>query len=118
MSFVLVVEDHEKIRKDVLLQLRESGVAADGVPTAEEALDLITSNPPDLLVVDIRLPGEMSGVDLIARLQESHASMPVIVISGEATISETLRVLRLGVDDFIEKPFTRQRLLQSVRSCM
>jgi two-component system nitrogen regulation response regulator NtrX len=71
-----------------------------------------------VLIVDIRLAGVMSGVDLIAAVHERDQSVPVIVISGEATISETLRVLRLGIDDFIEKPFTRQRLLQSVQGCL
>jgi two-component system, NtrC family, nitrogen regulation response regulator NtrX len=118
MSFVLVVEDHEKIRTNVLLHLRESDIAAQAVPTGEEALALFTAQPPDVLIVDIRLAGKMSGVDLIAAVQERDQSVPVIVISGEATISETLRVLRLGIDDFIEKPFTRQRLVQSVHGCL
>ena len=116
--FVLVVEDHQKIRGHIVLQLRDRGLAVHAVTTAEAALEYLEDNePPDLLLVDVRLPA-MSGIELVRQLADAQRMPPTIVISGEASISETVEALRLGVYDFIEKPFTRERLLQSVRNCL
>ena len=60
----------------------------------------------------------MSGVDLVRRLAAAQRLPPTIIISGEASISETVEALRLGVHDFIEKPFSRERLLQSIRNTL
>ena len=117
--FVLVVEDHQKIRANTLLQLREDGLAAQGVASAEEAQELLraAAEPPDLLLLDVRLGGK-SGIDLIRELSAQGSLPPTIIMTGEASISETVDALRLGVYDLIEKPFTRERLLQSVRNCL
>jgi DNA-binding NtrC family response regulator len=116
--FILVVEDHRKIRAHVMLQLREQGFAVHAVADAEEAGQFLRDHPPpDLLLVDVRLP-RTSGIDFVRRLQDARAMPPTIVMSGEASITETVEALRLGIYDFIEKPFTRERLLQSVRNCL
>jgi DNA-binding NtrC family response regulator len=120
MTQLLIVEDDEKIRASLLLQLREEGFAPTSVNNAEEALALLEparSPLPDLLLLDVRMRG-MSGVDLVRRLVELRRFPPTIIISGEASISETVEALRLGVHDFIEKPFTRERLLQSIRNAL
>jgi DNA-binding NtrC family response regulator len=116
--FILVVEDHRKIRAHVVLQLREQGFAVHDVGNAEEAEQFLRDNPPpDLLLVDVRLP-RTSGIDFVRRLYEAKTMPPTIVMSGEASITETVEALRLGIYDFVEKPFTRERLLQSVRNCL
>ena len=120
MTRLLIVEDDEKIRAGLLLQLREEGFAPSAVSAAEEALALLEKPAaplPHLLLLDVRLRG-MSGVDLVRRLVEIRRFPPTIIISGEASISETVEALRLGVHDFIEKPFTRERLLRSIRNAL
>jgi len=120
MTQLLIVEDDEKIRASLLLQLREEGFAPTSVTSAEEALAMLepTRSPlPDLLLLDVRLR-KMSGVELVRRLNEIGRLPPTIIISGEASISETVEALRIGVHDFIEKPFTRERLLQSIRNAL
>src|SRR4051812_43313571 len=112
-SLILVIEDHPKIRATTLSQLREEGFAAHAVSNAEDALAFMHEQRPDLLVVDVRLEG-MSGIELLKHVEGVSA----IVISGQASMTETVEALRLGVYDFIEKPFTRERLLQSVRNCL
>jgi two-component system nitrogen regulation response regulator NtrX len=120
MTRLLIVEDDEKIRAGLLLQLREEGFAPSAMSAAEEALGYL-QNPatplPHLLLLDVRLRG-MSGVDLVRKLFEIRRFPPTIIISGEASISETVEALRLGVHDFIEKPFTRERLLRSIRNAL
>ncbi len=120
MTRVLLVEDDEKIRASLLFQLRSEGMAPRSVTTAEEAWAELGEGAgplPDLLLLDVRLPG-MSGVELVRRLAACGRLPPTVVVSGEASISETVEAVRLGVHDFIEKPFTRERLLQSIRNAL
>ncbi|HEY9419835.1 MAG TPA: sigma-54 dependent transcriptional regulator, partial [Thermoanaerobaculia bacterium] len=120
MSRLLIVEDDEKIRASLLLQLREEGYAPQALSSAEEAsayLEDPRASLPDLLLLDVRLRA-MSGVDLVRRLVEAKRLPPTIIISGEASISETVEALRLGIHDFIEKPFSRERLLQSIHNAL
>ncbi len=117
--FILIVEDHSKLRAGTTWQLREEGYAVQEADSAEAALELMALQlePPDLLLLDVRLPGR-NGIELIRQLGGEERLPPTIIISGEASMSETLEAVRLGVYDFIEKPFTRERLLQSVRNCL
>jgi len=120
MTRLVIVEDDEKIRGSLLLQLREEGYAPQALSSAEEALVHFQDGRvslPHLLLLDVRLPG-ISGVELVRRLAAMQRMPPTIIISGEASISETVEALRLGVHDFIEKPFSRERLLQSIRNAL
>lgn len=119
MARVMIVEDNHKIQAHLALLLRNEGHKVQGVATGEEAFQLIAGDSRetfDLLLVDIRLPG-VSGLDLITSLRR-HTLPPTIVISGEATITEAVEALKLGVTDFIEKPFTDERLVVSVKNCL
>jgi two-component system nitrogen regulation response regulator NtrX len=120
MTRILLVEDDEKIRASLLFQLRAEGFAPQAMGTGEEAYAYLSeaANPlPELLLLDVRL-GRMSGVDLIRQLAPRDRLPPTVVISGEASISETVEALRLGVHDFIEKPFSKERLLRSIRNTL
>jgi two-component system nitrogen regulation response regulator NtrX len=138
---LLLVEDDDRLRGSVELQLADAGYLVRGVATAEAAWSLLapdrangtagttapgpaTLGPPDpaalpcdLLLLDVRLPG-MSGVDLLRRLAERARVPPTIVVSGEATVGEAVEALKLGVHDFLEKPFSRERLLRSIHNCL
>ena len=117
--FILLVEDHPKIRMNTTWQLREEGYAVQDAESVETALELMAlqPEPPNLLLLDVRFPGR-TGIDLIRQLRDEERLPPTIIISGEASMAETLEAVRLGVYDFIEKPYTRERLLQSVRNCL
>jgi two-component system nitrogen regulation response regulator NtrX len=120
MTRLLIVEDDEKIRASLLLQLREAGYAPQPMASAEEALAYLEDPKaalPELLLLDVRLRG-MSGVDLVRHLAAAKRFPPTIIVSGEASISETVEALRLGVHDFIETPLSRERLLQSIRNAL
>jgi DNA-binding NtrC family response regulator len=120
MTTVLIVEDDPKIRANLLLELRDEGFEPTAVADAEDALERLEAaaeSPPDLLLLDVRLPG-MSGVDLVRRLSGAGRLPPTVIVSGEASITETVEALRLGVHDFIEKPFTNERLARSIRNTL
>jgi DNA-binding NtrC family response regulator len=115
---VLVVEDDAPLRSSLLLDLREAGYAPIAAGTAEEALARLDAGPRlDLLLLDVRLPGA-SGLDVVRRLAAEGRLPPTVVLSGEASISETVEALRLGVHDFMEKPFGRERLLRSITNAL
>lgn len=118
MQLILIVEDDEKIAANMTLRLREEGYGVTGFRTAEDAIAYLrdpTRVQPDMALVDVRLPG-MSGIELVRTLGDA---MPAtIVISGEASMNETVEAIRLGVHDFIDKPFSRERLIKSVRNCL
>jgi DNA-binding NtrC family response regulator len=120
LTRILLVEDDEKIRANLLFQLRAEGFAPQAMGSGEEAHAFL-SDPanalPELLLLDVRL-GRMSGVDLIRLLAPRDRLPSTVIISGEASISETVEALRLGVHDFIEKPFSKERLLQSIRNTL
>jgi DNA-binding NtrC family response regulator len=118
MSLILLVEDDEKIGANIVLRLREEGYGVVSFRNAEDARGYLRdgeSVQPDMLLLDVRLPG-MSGIELIRRLGD--AMPPAIIISGEASMTETVEAIRLGVHDFIDKPFSRERLIKSVQNCL
>ncbi|MCG8458270.1 MAG: response regulator, partial [Holophagales bacterium] len=120
---VLIVEDDAKIRANLVFQLREQGFEPEATGSAEEALTLLGdpesagATLPDLLLSDVRLPG-MSGIELVRQLAAEDRLPTTIIVSGEASITETVEALKLGVHDFIEKPFSRERLVQSIRNTL
>ena len=118
MQLILLVEDDAKIAGNVTLRLREEGYGVVAFRNAEDALEYLRDAQnvaPDMALLDVRLPG-MSGIDLLRAMGDEMP--PSIVISGEATMAETVEAIRLGVHDFIDKPFSRERLLKSVRNCL
>ena len=118
MQLILIVEDDDKIAANVTLRLREEGYGVVAFRNAEDALAHLRDASrvqPDMALVDVRLPG-MSGVDLVRIMGD--AMPPAIVMSGEASMAETVEAIKLGVHDFIDKPFSRERLLKSVRNCL
>ncbi len=120
MSSILIVEDDPKIRANLQFQLRQQGLVPSVMENAEAALAALTDREvggPDLLLLDVRLPG-MSGVDLVRALAKAERLPPTIIVSGEASITETVEAVQLGVHDFIEKPFTRERLMQSIKNAL
>ncbi len=120
MTAILLVEDDDKIRASLFAQLREEGFAVRAMTCAEEALAALESSAephPDLLLLDVRLR-RMSGVDLLRQLAPRQRLPPTVIISGEASISETVEALKLGVHDVIEKPFSRERLLRAIANTL
>jgi DNA-binding NtrC family response regulator len=118
MNLILLVEDDEKISANIVLRLREEGFGVVAFRSAEDAqrwLQDPSNLRPDMLLLDVRLPG-MSGIDLIRLL--GREMPPAVIISGEASMGETVEAVRLGVHDLIEKPFSRERLIKTVRNCL
>jgi DNA-binding NtrC family response regulator len=117
---VLVVDDERNIRRTLRMVLEGEGVEVTEVASGEEALERLTGGEaqPDVLLMDVLLPG-VSGLEVLDRLaQEGRPPLPVILISGHATVSDAVRATRLGAFDFFEKPLSRDRVVVCVRNAL
>ena len=113
---VLVVDDERNIRRTLAMVLEGEGYTVEDAGSAEEALVRLASGGIDAVLLDVKLPG-LSGIDALARLP-AGSDVPVIMISGHATIEDAVRATRLGAFDFLEKPLDRGRVLVSVRNAL
>lgn len=118
---ILVVDDEPNIRRTLQMVLSGEGYRVIEAGTAEDALLRLKSShhPVDLVILDIKLP-KQSGLDALTQLRKDHDSLelPVIVISGHATVDDAVAAIRLGATDFFEKPLNRERILVSVQNCI
>jgi two-component system nitrogen regulation response regulator NtrX len=119
---ILVVDDEAGIRDTMRMILEYEGYDVAQAATGEEGLRLIEREAPDLVFLDIKMPG-MDGLDVLQRIRHLTDTMPVIVISGHveqggATSSEAAQAIKLGARDFIEKPPTQDRILVTVRNAL
>ncbi|MDP9150841.1 MAG: sigma-54 dependent transcriptional regulator [Myxococcota bacterium] len=118
---VLVVDDERNIRRTLQLVLEGEGYRVLGAETAAQGLAILASpdTPVDLAIVDVKLPG-MSGLDALAKIRcdEATKDLPIIIISGHATVEDAVQAIKLGASDFFEKPLARERVLVSVRNVL
>lgn len=110
---VLVVDDEASIRKILEGIFRDEGYAVYAAPDGETALALVEQNNPDLVLLDIWMPG-LDGIETLKRLKALAPATGVIMISGHATIATAIMATRLGAADFIEKPLDLNVILEAV----
>ena len=108
---ILVVEDDERLAEIFRDFIAELGYQPVVVGSAEAALEALTTARPDVILLDVRLPG-MSGVEFLNLQAVRDSEVPVVVVSGVATEMEARACLKLGALDFIRKPVTLERLGQ------
>ena len=112
---ILVVEDEDKLRRIIQLQLESSGYEVDGAATVEQALPLAPA--ADLVITDLRLPG-MDGLELIGQLQTRAIQAGVIVITAHGTVETAVEAMKRGAADFLQKPFSLDHLTTVVEKVL
>jgi two-component system KDP operon response regulator KdpE len=110
---VLLVEDEARMRKFVRIALSTNGYRVVEASTGEEGLTVASANPPDLVVLDIGLPG-IDGFEVTRRLREWSA-VPIIVLSARGQEEDKVRALNDGADDYLTKPFGPAELVARLR---
>jgi two-component system, NtrC family, nitrogen regulation response regulator NtrX len=116
---ILVIDDEADIRDLVSGILEDDGHQVRAARDSDEALDACSRRKPSLVVLDIWLQGSrMDGLDLLSTFKEIDPAMPVVVISGHGTIETAVAAIRKGAYDFVEKPFTAERLLLVVQRAL
>ncbi len=113
---VLVVDDEPQIRRALRLVLRANGYDVVEVGTGEAALDSLTVQPFDLMILDLMLP-DVDGVEVCRRLRE-WSRLPVVVLSAHGEEEVKVLALDAGADDYVTKPFSAPELLARMRSAM
>jgi two-component system nitrogen regulation response regulator NtrX len=118
-SDILIIDDEADIRELVSGILQDDGHQVRVARDSDEALEAVRRRRPALVVLDIWLQGSrIDGLDLLAMFKEIDSEMPVVVISGHGTIETAVAAIRKGAYDFVEKPFTADRLLLVVERAL
>ncbi len=113
---ILVVDDDTLLRRSLSLQLEQAGYRASTAATAEDALAMVRRDRPDLVLLDIGLPG-MDGLEAMRHLQKDM-NVPVILVTARRRELDTILGLELGADDYITKPFNADILLAHVKAVL
>ena len=114
---VLVVDDEANLRRMVRSLLSAEGWLVEEAGSAEEALIRVGQTQPDVVLLDLVLPGA-SGLDLLPRLRKASPDTPVIMMSGEANLSDAVRATREGAFHFLEKPLGSEAVLATLRGAL
>lgn len=117
MKSILVVDDDASLRDTIAIILEQAEfrpiVASDGPSGLESAL----RNKPDLLLVDLRLPG-LSGIDICKQLRQGGSTTPIIALSASNEEVDKVLLLEIGADDYVVKPFGARELLARIRAVL
>ncbi|MGH9200949.1 MAG: sigma-54-dependent transcriptional regulator [Vicinamibacterales bacterium] len=114
---ILVIDDEAAIRDSLRRILEYEGYEVLQAATGDEGVKLVEREAPDLVFLDIKMPG-MDGLEVLQKLRHLVESTPIVVVSGHATITTAVEATRLGAFDFIEKPFGEDRVMVIVRNAV
>jgi len=114
---VFVVDDDAAVRRSLERLIRTVGLDVVTFSTAQEFLEHGPLDGPGCLVLDVRMPG-LSGLDLQEKLTDAGFSVPVIIMTGHGTIPMSVRAMKAGAVDFLQKPFDEQVLLDAVNQAL
>ncbi len=111
--YIVIVEDEPEIRRFIETSLAAAGYRVEATKAGAEAIKIIKSHPPDVIVLDLGLP-DMDGKALLRELR-SWSRLPVIVLSARDQEAEKVEALEAGADDYLTKPFGLQELLARIK---
>jgi DNA-binding NtrC family response regulator len=116
---ILVVEDDDGFRNLLRVQLSLAGYSLELAANGAEGANALRDNPPDLILSDVHMP-LVTGLELLslAKADAKTASIPVILISGKSDADTVTMAMKLGAADFLTKPVSKEKLLQSIRACL
>jgi|UniRef100_A0A7C5EKY5 two-component system nitrogen regulation response regulator NtrX len=114
---ILVVDDEPQIRETLSGLLKDEGFEVMTSPDGEQALHTVREELPDLVLLDLALPGK-DGLEVLRDLKELYPTLPVIIISAYGSVENAVKATRLGAYDFIEKPPHADKILLTVRNAL
>jgi len=113
---ILLVEDEKLLRRSLAFNLEQDGYQVTSASNAEDALEIVRRDPPDLVLMDIGLPG-MDGLEALRKLK-THHTFPVIFLTARRREFDEALGLELGADDYITKPFDLPILIARIRAVL
>src|ERR1700730_17053919 len=115
---ILVIDDEAAIRDSLRMTLEYEGYEFAGAATGQEGLALAAREMPDLVLLDVKMPG-MDGLEVLGRLHSMYEALPVVMISAHGTPSSAVDAIRKGATDFLEKPFeSTERLRVTIQNAL
>ena len=114
---VLVVDDEPSILQSLGGLLTDEGFEVISATNGYEALKIIDAQSPDLVLLDIWMPG-IDGIETLKEIKKSHPFLPVIIISGHGTIETAVRATKLGAYNFIEKPLSIDKIIVTINNAL
>ena len=117
MQSILIVDDEQSIRDSLTGILQDEGFSVTCAADGESALLLMREERPDLVLLDIWMPG-MDGLETLSRIRDWNSEQLVIMMSGHGTIETAVRATKSGAYDFIEKPLSLEKLLVSIQNAL
>jgi len=118
MPSVLIIDDEPNIRRMVGALLSAEGYEVRDAADGMSGLTRATEAEPDVLLLDLMMPGELDGLATLARIRESVPDVPVIMMSGRAGLSDAVKATKLGAFNFLEKPLSPEGVLLALSSAL
>ena len=116
-SRVLVIDDEAAIRDSLRMILEYEDYQFVGAASAQEGLDVVRRERPDIVLLDIKMPG-MDGMEVLRRLRALDEGLPVVMISGHGNTATAVEAIRSGAIDFLDKPLSSERVIVTLRNVL
>ena len=117
MKSILIIDDEQSIRESLTGILQDEGFTPFSVESGETALERVSEEKPDLILLDIWMPG-MDGMETLTRIREIYPDQLVVMMSGHGTIETAVKATKLGAYDFIEKPLSIEKVLLCIQNAV
>ena len=117
MSKILIVEDDTDLANGLELNLKKEGYKVFKAATGEDALSMAIHDSPDLIILDLMLPG-ISGLDVCRELRAKSIGIPIIMLTAKSEEIDRVVGLEVGADDYVTKPFGLRELMARVHVCL
>lgn len=114
---ILYIEDDQDVADEIIFFLEKQNVLLCHAVNGEEGLECFEKNPPDIIITDIQMP-KIDGLDMITRIREENAQIPIIVTSAFNETEKLLRAIDLGVDSYMLKPINMKELLNKIKKLL
>jgi DNA-binding NtrC family response regulator len=111
---LMLVDDEERFRETLSKRLNETGYEVRGVASGMEALDLLSAEKFDVVILDIQMPG-MSGIETLSEIRSRHIGVEVIMLTGHGEVTSAVEGMRLGAYDYLMKPYEYEYLVVKIQ---
>ena len=117
MAAILIVEDEAKLRNILKIMIMQQNYNIFEAENGLQALDILKEEDIDLVISDIKMP-EMDGMELLKNIKKEKISVPVVFITAFATVESAVEAMRLGVIDYIQKPFEEEKIILTIEKAL
>ena len=114
---ILVIDDDAAIRDSLRMILEYERYDFTGAASGQDGLSLVARDRPDLVMLDIKMPG-MDGMEVLRKLHAQDETLPVVMISGHGTTSTAVEAIRSGAIDFLDKPLSSERVIVTIQNAL